>query len=205
MIACGVGAGARGPARHRDAHRHRRPVPRGADAVVMVEHDRAVDGDARDRGRPRRRAGRSSSLRRLRHRARRDAAPRGHGDRLARDRHAGRLRRRRARRWRRRPRVGVLSTGDELVAAGRAAADRPRSTTPTARSSPPRSPRRRRAGRLGSCRTTRPRSARRSGRALAECDMRRPVRRHVEGRGRRLATAGRGARRARASSRTASR
>ena len=69
------------------------PVPRGADAIVMVEHTDPA-GDARDRGAPRRVARAVRVLCRLRHRARRGAAARRHHDRLARDRHAGRLRHR---------------------------------------------------------------------------------------------------------------
>ena len=114
-------------------------MPRGADAMVMVEHTQPA-GDRRDRDPPRRVARAVRVLCRIRHRARRGAAARRHGDRLARDRHAGGLRHRasvgRAQAARRghfhRRRTG---------AARRAAARRPRSTTPTARSSPRRSPR----------------------------------------------------------------
>ena len=93
------------------------PVPRGADAIVMVEHT-AAGGHSRDRNPPRRLARAVRLLCRLRHRARRGAAARRH-HRSARARSAC---------WRpaalrevavaRRPRVAMLSTGDELVQPG---------------------------------------------------------------------------------------
>ena len=93
-------------------------IPRGADAVVMIEHTELIEqGAPRDRAAPRRRARAIRVLRRLRHRARRDAAAARHAHRLARDRHAGGLRPRQVDVVRR-PKVAVLSTGDELVAPG---------------------------------------------------------------------------------------
>ena len=94
-------------------------MPRGADAVVMIEHTELVeDGAAAHRAAPRRRARAVHLLCRLRHRARRDVAA-----------HAARASARaRSACWRpaglaevdvvRRPKVAVLSTGDELVAPG---------------------------------------------------------------------------------------
>ena len=73
------------------------PVPRGADAIVMVEHTQPA-GDGANRDSPRGVARTIRLLCRLRHRARRGAAARRHHDRLARDRHARRLRDRRCRR-----------------------------------------------------------------------------------------------------------
>ena len=68
-------------------------MPRGADAVVMIEHTELIDSRrARDRSAPRRRARAVRLLCGLRHRARRNAAAARRADRLARDRHAGGLR-----------------------------------------------------------------------------------------------------------------
>ena len=98
-------------------------MPRGADAVVMIEHtefdEQAADAPAvliHRAAAPGQFVGFAGS----RHRPRRDAAARRHGDRLARDRHAGGGRARRACRSCGGPRVAVLSTGDELVPAGTA-------------------------------------------------------------------------------------
>ena len=69
------------------------PVPRGADAIVMVEHTQPAGPRAIEI----RRAASPGTIRllcRLRHRARRGAAARRHPDRIARDRHAGGLRHR---------------------------------------------------------------------------------------------------------------
>ena len=75
-------------------------MPRGADAVVMIEHTELDRGRERagDRRAPRRRARAVHLLCRLRHRARRNGAAARHAHRLARDRHAGGLRHRRGRR-----------------------------------------------------------------------------------------------------------
>ena len=94
-------------------------IPRGADAVVMIEHTELIDGGrARDRPAPRGLARHSSSPMRAptSRAARRCCAA------------APRSRRARSACWRRaastkvdvvrRPRVAVLSTGDELVALG---------------------------------------------------------------------------------------
>ena len=68
-------------------------IPRGADAVVMIEQTELIGGRlGKHRAAPRRRARAIHFLRRLRHRARRDAAAARHAHRLARDRHAGGLR-----------------------------------------------------------------------------------------------------------------
>ena len=68
-------------------------IPRGADAVVMIEQTELIgEGAPRDRAAPRRRARAIHFLRRLRHRARRNAAAARHAHRLARNRHAGGLR-----------------------------------------------------------------------------------------------------------------
>jgi hypothetical protein len=66
------------------------PIPRGADAVVMIEHTEP-EGDGIAVARPSHRAA-SCRLRRLRHRAGPDAAAQGHGDRRARGGDAGRRR-----------------------------------------------------------------------------------------------------------------
>ena len=68
-------------------------IPRGADAVVMIEQTELIERRrAAHRTAPRRRARAVHLLRRLRHRARRDAAAARHAHRLARNRHAGGLR-----------------------------------------------------------------------------------------------------------------
>ena len=102
-------------------------IPRGADAVVMIEQTELIENAAAPAIDVRRAVAAGAIRRpcRLRHRARRDAAAQGHAHRLARDRHAGGLRACRGRVVRR-PRVAVLSTGDELVAPGAAAAARRR-------------------------------------------------------------------------------
>ena len=74
-------------------------MPRGADAVVMIEVDR-VRGRRRRDGDRRRRVSRAGAVRRLcrrRHGARRDGAAARHCRHRPRDRHAGRLRSRRGR------------------------------------------------------------------------------------------------------------
>ena len=148
-------------------------MPRGADAVVMIEHTELIE-----MARPRSncaappRPGSSSPM----------PAPTSRAARRC----CGAARRSSARArsacWRpaglpqvdvvRRPKVAVLSTGDELVALGAAAAARRASTTATARSSPPRSPKPA-ASRSRSARfpTTRRRSKHAVRAALAECDM----------------------------------
>ena len=75
-------------------------IPRGADAVVMIEHTELIERRrAAHRAAPRRRARAIHLLRRLRHRARRNAAAARHAHRLARDRHAGGLRARARSTW----------------------------------------------------------------------------------------------------------
>ena len=73
-------------------------VPRGADAVVMIEHTELIESVPAIELRRAVVAGAIHLLCRLRHRARRDAAAQRPDDRLARDRHAGGLRARRDRR-----------------------------------------------------------------------------------------------------------
>ena len=170
-------------------------MPRGADAVVMVEHTQPA-GSPRDRNPPRRFARTIRLLCRLRHRARRGAAARRHRDRLARDRHAGGVRHRagrcRAQAARRRP-LHRRRAG----AARRSRCGPPRSTTPTARSSP------RRSARMAARRCFSARFA--DDEAALEAAMREAlrserhagaVRRHLEGRGRRLPPHHRAARQA---------
>ena len=140
-------------------------VPRGADAVVMIEHTELLDDpNAGDRAAPRGRARTIHRLCGLRHRARRNAAARGTLHRLARDRHAGGLRHCRGRGGPEAARRGAVDrrrTGP----AGASRCARPPSTTPTARSSRRRS-RKPAASRFPSApsRTTRPCSARRCAR-----------------------------------------
>ena len=69
-------------------------IPRGADAVVMIEHTELIEDGAVPAIELRRAVGQRPVhfLRRLRHRARRNAAAPRHAHRLARDRHAGGLR-----------------------------------------------------------------------------------------------------------------
>src|SRR5262252_4578005 len=65
-------------------------IPRGADAVVMIEHTELIEDDAvpGDRYSPRRHKWSVHLLRRIGYRARRNFAAPRHSDRLARDRHA---------------------------------------------------------------------------------------------------------------------
>ena len=149
-------------------------VPRGADAVIMVEHTETRDADGRTvhRGAP---PGRIRSVHRLcrqRSGAWRDRiAPRPGAD-LARNRHAGGGRHCAAVEVWRRPRVAIISTGDEIIAPGRADPARARSMIRTRRSSPPRS--RRRVAcrcRWGSAPTTQIVLSRLVDEGLAECDM----------------------------------
>ena len=150
-------AGAAGAVGNGDADRDRRA---GAARRRCHRDGRAhpAGGQPRDRNPPRRFARAIRVLCRLRHRARRGAAARRHHDRLARDRHAGGLRHCRAvgrapaaRRRSSRPATNWCSPARRCA--------RPRSTTPTARSSPRRS-RRTAARRISSAPfpTTRPRS-----------------------------------------------
>ena len=114
-------------------------VPRGADAVVMIEHTELVEGGrAGHRSAPRRRARPVHLLCRLRHRARRDGAAARRAHRLARDRHAGGLRPRRSRCGAAAESGGALDRR-RTGRAGRAARSRRGSTTATAPSSPRRS------------------------------------------------------------------
>ena len=130
-------ADAAGAVGHRDLDRDRRS---GAARRRRHRHGRAhpAGGHPRDRDPPRRLARAVRVLCRLRHRARRGAAARRHRDRLARDRHAGGLRHR----------AGVASRAGRASRSSPPATNwcspasrcaRPRSTTPTARSSPRRS------------------------------------------------------------------
>ena len=162
-------------------------IPRGADAVVMVEHtDLVEDGAPAIESAPRRRARAIRLLCRLRHRARRDRAAARHAHRLARDRHAGGLRHRRGRRWcgGRASRCSRPATSWSRPASR---SSRPASTTATARSSRPRSPRRA-ASRCRSApsptTSTRSSSRARGARALRHGGA---LRRHLEGRRRSLA------------------
>ena len=174
-------------------------VPRGADAVVMIEQHRAGRRRRRagDRRAPRRRARPVRLLCGLRHRARRDACC-GAARASARARSAcwrpaasPRSRWCGGRRWRcSRP---ATSWSRRASRCGR-----PRSTTATARSSRPRC-RRPAASRCRSARsrTTRPRSSVRCARALADLRHGGALGRHLEGRGRSLASRRLAARRAR--------
>ena len=147
-------------------------MPRGADAVVMIEHDR-IDRRRRAGHRiaPRRRARAVRLLCRLRHRARRDAAAPRRPHRLARDRHAGGLRAGRGRGGAAADRGGAVDRR-RAGRAGRAARSPPASTTATAPSSPP--PCRKPAAcrsRSAPFPTTRRRWKRRCAARLREADM----------------------------------
>ena len=91
-------------------------LPRGADAVVMVEHAR-IDGDDLVLIRPVAPAG-ERQLRRDRHGPGRAGPAPGDRPDLARDRRAGRDRPGARSPWSARPRVAILSTGDEIIAPG---------------------------------------------------------------------------------------
>ena len=116
-------------------------IPRGADAVVMIEHTELIEGEP-----PRIEVRRAAApgpvrlLRRLRHRARRDAASARHARRLARDRHAGGVRPERNRRGAAAESGGAVDRR-RTGGAGRAAESRRKSTTATAPLLPPPSPR----------------------------------------------------------------
>ena len=181
-------AASRRARRSRPAPRRRSPpaapIPRGADAVVMVEHTEPRRADGRLLRPPRAGPGPARRLRRLRHRPRRDAAAARHRDRLARDRHARRLRHRRGAGLA--PAAGRRALDRRRARRGRASrCARPRSTTRTARSSPPPSPRTA-ASRCSSasCRTTRRPSRRRCARRHRRLRRGDPLRRHLEGGGR---------------------
>ena len=121
---------------HRHVDRDRRS---GAARRRRDRHGRAHPArrSSRDRDPPRRLARAIRLLCRLRHRARRGAAARRHRDRLARDRHAGGLRHRASCR----SRAGRASPSSPPATSWCSRASRcapPRSTTPTARSSPQR-------------------------------------------------------------------
>ena len=163
-----------GPGRRARASSPAAPLPPGADAV---ERQEVVDGRRRRDGR--RSTTRSEPARNVRFRG--EDVPAGHG--AAARRASGSppqaLTARRRRRPRRacpstaRPRVAVLATGDELVAAGHAARARARSTrrngVDAAHAGRPRG----RRGRSTSAPrpTTRPRSRRASAAASTEADV----------------------------------
>jgi putative molybdopterin biosynthesis protein len=92
-------------------------VPRGADAVVMIEHTELIESIPAIELPPRRDTGTVHLLRRFRHCARRDPDAQGPGDRLARDRHAGGLRVGLDRRGAAAEGRGAFD-GDELVTLG---------------------------------------------------------------------------------------
>ena len=97
-------------------------MPRGADAVVMIEQTELIEDSDRpvDRSPPRRRRPGNSSSYAGSDIARGETLLRArHADRLARDRHARGLRHLRTVEVVRKPKVGVLSTGDELVPPGK--------------------------------------------------------------------------------------
>ncbi len=179
-------------------------LPRGADAVLMVEHSElvesatgAADGDPAPAHRRRER-----ELRRHRHRARRDRASRRAAPHLARDRRARRARARRDRRLSAAAR-GDLLDGQRDRGAGRAAASR-RGLRLQRRDH--------RRGRGGSWAAspctwasfpTTKHALDRGARARSRSRSRRVLGRHVEGRGRPLVSRREPARESRASSRTA--
>ena len=172
------------------------PVPRGADAIVMVEHTQPAGPRAIE-------IRRAASPGQFVSYAGSDiargesAAARRHRDRLARDRHAGGLRHR----------AGVASRAGRASRSFPPATNwcsrasrcaRPRSTTPTARSSPRRS--RENGGEamfLGAIADDEAQLEAAMRKALADQRHAGAVGRHLEGRGRRLPSHHRAARQAR--------